>query len=130
MLRRWLLPYLDRAVSALLDDLWQRGLWDETLVLVTGDMGRTPRINAAAGRDHWPQCGLCLCAGGGIRQGHVHGRSDRSAAWPVEFPVTPGDLCATVYHLLGLDPEMMVPDQSGRPTHVSHGGRPIAGILA
>lgn len=130
MLRRWLLPYLDRAVAALFDDLWQRGLWDETLVLVTGDMGRTPRINAAAGRDHWPQCGFCLCAGGGIRQGHVHGRSDRSAAWPVEFPVTPGDLCATVYHLLGLDPEMTVPDLSGRPTHVSHGGRPIAGILA
>jgi hypothetical protein len=130
MLQRWLLPYLDQGVTALFDDLWQRGLWNETLVLVMGDMGRTPRINANAGRDHWPQCGFCLLAGGGIRQGHVHGRSDRSAAFPTEHPVSPGDLCATVYHLLGIDPEMTVPDLSARPNHICHGGRPISSVLA
>jgi hypothetical protein len=129
MLRGWLLPYLDRILPALFEDLHQRGLWDQTLVMVNGDMGRTPRINARAGRDHWPQCGFCLFAGGGVRQGHVHGRSDRIGGYPVEFPVTPGDLCATVYHLLGLDPHMMVPDQTGRPLHVAHGGEPIRAIL-
>jgi hypothetical protein len=129
MLRHWLLPYLDRSVSALFEDLQQRGLWDETLVLVMGDMGRSPRVNRAAGRDHWPQCGFCLLAGGGINKGHVHGKSDRNGAFPIEFPVTPGDICATVYHLLGLDPEMTVPDHTGRPLYISHGGAPIRGVL-
>jgi hypothetical protein len=129
MLRGWLLPYLDRVLDVLFDDLMQRGLWDQTLVMINGDMGRTPRINANAGRDHWPQCGFCLFAGGGVKQGYVHGRSDRQGGYPVEFPVTPGDLCATVYHLLGLDSHMMVPDQTGRPLHVAHGGEPIRGIL-
>jgi hypothetical protein len=129
MLRGWLLPYLDRVLTALFEDLSQRGLWSSTLVMVNGDMGRTPRINGAAGRDHWPQCGFCLFAGGGVKQGYVHGRSDRQGAYPVEFPVTPGDLCATVYHLLGLDAHMMVPDQTGRPLHVAHGGAPISGVL-
>jgi len=130
MLRDWLLPYLDRTLAALFDDLHQRGLWDSTLVMVNGDMGRTPRINANAGRDHWPQCGFCLFAGGGVKQGYVHGRTDRQAAYPTEHPVTPGDLCATVYQLLGLDPHMMAPDQTGRPLHVAHGGEPIRGVLA
>jgi hypothetical protein len=129
MLRHWLLPYLDRVLTALFEDLWQRGLWDSTLVMVNGDMGRTPRINAAAGRDHWPQCGFCLFAGGGVKAGHVHGRSDRQGAYPIDSPVTPGDLCATVYQLLGLDPHMMLPDQTGRPLHVAHGGEPIRAIL-
>jgi hypothetical protein len=129
MLRGWLLPYLDRVLTALFEDLSQRGLWSSTLVMVNGDMGRTPRINGAAGRDHWPQCGFCLFAGGGVKQGYVHGRSDRQGAYPVEFPVTPGDLCATVYDLLGLDAHMMVPDQTGRPLHVAHGGEPIRGIM-
>ncbi len=98
--------------------------------MVTGDMGRTPRINAQAGRDHWPQCGFCLFAGGGTREGYVHGRSDGQGAFPVEFPVSPGDLCATVYERLGLDPHLMVPDQTGRPIHVAHGGEPIRALLA
>jgi uncharacterized protein (DUF1501 family) len=130
MLRHWLLPYLDRVLAALFEDLQQRGLWSSTLVMVTGDMGRTPRINARAGRDHWPQCGFCLFAGGGVKSGYVHGRSDRQGAYPTDFPVTPGDLCATVYELLGLDPHMTVPDQTGRLTHVAHGGEPIPGLLA
>jgi hypothetical protein len=130
MLRHWLLPYLDRSVSALFEDLTQRGLWEQTLVLVTGDMGRTPRINRAAGRDHWPQCGFCLFAGGGTKTGHVHGKSDRSGAFPVEFPVTPGDIAATVYHLVAVNPEMTVPALTGRPVHITHGGMPIQGVLA
>lgn len=129
MLRQWLLPYLDRVLDVLFDDLKQRGLWDSTLVMVNGDMGRTPRINAAAGRDHWPQCGFCLFAGGGVKQGFVHGRSDRQGGYPIDHRVTPGDLCATVYHLLGLDPHMMLPDQTNRPQHVAHGGEPIRAIL-
>jgi hypothetical protein len=129
MLRQWLLPFLDRAVSALLTDLADRGLLDTTLVVVTGDMGRTPRINPKAGRDHWPQCGFCLFAGGGTKAGLVYGSTDRTAAFPKEHPVSAGDLVATIYHLLGVDPEATVPDQTGRPTHISHGGRVVTGIV-
>jgi hypothetical protein len=130
MLRRWLLPFLDRALSALLDDLATRGLLETTLVVVTGDMGRTPRINGQSGRDHWPQCGFCLFAGGGTKAGHVHGASDKTAAFPKDQPVSAGDLVATIYHLIGVDPEATVPDHTGRPTHISHGGRVVHGVLA
>jgi hypothetical protein len=130
MLRHWLLPFLDRAVSALLDDLDQRGLLQSTLLVVTGDMGRTPRINAKAGRDHWPQCGFCLLAGGGVRQGMVYGVSDRQGAYPLEHPVSPGDLVATIYELVGVDPDLMVPELAGRPIAVTHGGSPLRAILA
>jgi hypothetical protein len=129
MLRHWLLPFLDRSLSALLEDLGQRGLLESTLVLVTGDMGRTPRVNAKAGRDHWPQCGFCLLAGGGVRSGYVHGTSDKHGAYPKDYPVSPGDLVATVYHLLGIDPEQTVRDQTGRLTPIAHGGRTIRAIL-
>jgi hypothetical protein len=130
MLRHVLLPFLDRAVSALLGDLEQRGLLATTLVMVTGDMGRTPRVNGKAGRDHWPQCGFCLLAGGGVKEGLVYGSSDRHGAYPADRPVAPGDLVATVYQLTGADPGQTVPDQGGRPVHVSHGGKPIAEILS
>lgn len=129
MLSQLLLPYLDRALSALLDDLEARGLLDTTLVMVTGDMGRTPRVNKSAGRDHWPQCGFCLFAGGGTKPGMVLGKTDNQAAYPTEHPVSSGDLVATVYHQVGIDSESTVPDQTGRPTHISHGGRPIHKIL-
>jgi len=130
MLKNILLPFLDAAVSALLDDLRQRGLFEETLVIVQGDMGRSPRVNKNAGRDHWPQCGFCLLFGAGIRPGLVYGQSDKSGAYPTDFPVSPGDLAATVYHLVGIDPEAMVPDQANRPVAISHGGSVIHGILA
>lgn len=129
MLRHFLLPILDRSLTALIEDLDHRGLLESTLVLTTGDMGRTPRVNGKAGRDHWPQCGFALLAGGGVKAGHVHGASDRQAAYPLSHPVSPGDLVATVYHQLGLDPEMTVPDQTGRPIHVAHGGSVVRGIL-
>jgi hypothetical protein len=130
MLRHLLLPFLDRAVTALLEDLSERGLLETTLVVVTGDMGRSPRINAKAGRDHWPQCGFCLLAGGGTKAGYVHGSTDRTAAWPLDHPVSPGDLVATIYALFGVDPEQTVPDQTGRPLGISHGGRPVWDVLA
>jgi hypothetical protein len=130
MLQHLLLPFLDRAVTSLLEDLSERGLLQTTLVVVTGDMGRMPRINGKAGRDHWPQCGFCLLAGGGVKEGTVHGASDKIAAYPTEHPVSPGDLVATIYQQLGIDPETTVPDQLGRPTPITHGGQPIRAILA
>ena len=130
MLQHFLLPYLDRAVSALIEDLEARGLLDSTLVQVTGDMGRTPRVNGAAGRDHWPQCGFCLFAGGGTKRGMVYGTTDKTAAFPKDLPVSAGDLVATVYHQLGVDPNGTVPDHTGRPIPITHGGSPIQGILS
>src|SRR6185369_1938385 len=82
MLKKLLLPFLDRALSALLDDLADRGLLESTLVVVTGDMGRSPRVNGKAGRDHWPQCGFALFAGGGTKPGVVHGATDKIAGFP------------------------------------------------
>ncbi|MBA4188703.1 MAG: DUF1501 domain-containing protein [Planctomycetaceae bacterium] len=129
MLQHLLLPFLDRAMSALIDDLTDRGLLDETLIVVTGDMGRAPKVNGTAGRDHWPQCGFCLFAGGGTKAGVVHGTTDKIAAFPTDHPVSAGDLVSTVYHLVGIDPEAMVPDHTNRPTHISHGGSPIRAVL-
>lgn len=130
MLKNILLPYLDQAVSALIEDLDDRGLLESTLVLIQGDMGRSPRVNNKAGRDHWTQCGFCLLAGGGVKSGYVHGKSDKTAAFPIEHPVSPGDIAATVYHLVGVDPEGTVPDQTNRPVPISHGGTVVKAILA
>ncbi|MGV3723348.1 MAG: DUF1501 domain-containing protein [Actinomycetota bacterium] len=129
LLRNFHLPYFDLAYSALMQDLQDRGLLDETLVVVMGEMGRTPKINGNAGRDHWTSCYSVLFSGAGIRGGTVFGRSDAQAAYPEEDPVLPGDICATIYHTLGIDPEMPVHDASGRPFPVAHGGKPIRPIL-
>jgi hypothetical protein len=130
MLRSFNLPNLDQIGAALLDDLDRRGLLDSTLVVIMGEMGRSPRINRTAGRDHWPQCGFALLIGAGVKEGFVLGASDKMAAYPVEDPVTPGDVVATIYHLLGVDPELMVNDLTGRPIAIAHGGKPIRKILA
>jgi hypothetical protein len=130
MLRSFNLPNLDQISSALLEDLDGRGLLDSTLVAIMGEMGRSPRVNRLAGRDHWPQCGFALLFGGGVKEGFVLGASDRMAAYPTDHPVTPGDLVATIYHLLGVDPELMVNDLTGRPIGIAHGGRPIRESLA
>ena len=124
------LPILDQMVTALLDDLDKRGRLSSTLVVVTGEMGRTPKVNAKAGRDHWPSCGFCLLFGGGIGSGRVYGKSDKHGGYPIEDPVTPGDLVATIYQLLGIDPTATVPDRLNRPIHISHGGKAIAAIQA
>jgi uncharacterized protein (DUF1501 family) len=130
MLKNCNLPILDQAWPALVQDLESRGLLDTTLVIVMGEMGRTPRINAKAGRDHWPQCGFSLLAGGGVKSGLVFGESDKQAAYPISHPVSPADLVATIYQLLGVDPHLTVPDQTGRPIPVAHGGDPIWDVIA
>jgi uncharacterized protein (DUF1501 family) len=124
------LPEFDQVYSTLLEDLESRGLLDETLVVVMSEMGRTPRINANAGRDHWTYCYGMWFAGAGIRGGTVVGESDGQAAYVKDRPVSPADICATIYECLGIDPDLMVPDRAGRPTPISYGGRPIREILA
>ncbi len=123
------LPGLDQVFSALMEDLQSRGLLDETLIVIMSEMGRTPRINANAGRDHWTSCYSVLFAGAGIRGGTLYGESDDQAAYVKDLPVSTSDICATIYRCLGIDPEMRVPDHSGRPVEISHGGKPIAEIL-
>ncbi len=130
MLKDENLPILDMAYPALIQDLDDRGLLASTLVVVMGEMGRSPKINAKAGRDHWPQCGFSLLTGGGVKSGMVYGATDKQGAYPTRDPVSPGDLVATIYHLLGIDPHMTVPDLSGRPIAIAHGGEPIRGVLA
>ncbi len=121
-MRDRLVPPMETAFSALLEDLATRGLLDSTLVVWMGDFGRTPKINADAGRDHWPQCYSVLLAGGGIRGGQVVGASDRQGAFPVERPVSPADIHATVYAALGYDPAgITYPSFDGRPLPLTEG---------
>ncbi len=135
-LRERLMPVTDQAFSALLDDLQSRGLLDETLVVWTGEFGRTPRIGqinsdagaGSDGRDHWPGCFTSVLAGGGIRGGQVYGASDKHAAFPSSKPVAPMDLVATVYHSLGVDRHQTLPDAQGRPIPICN-GTPLAELI-
>ncbi len=126
---RFLLPGLDQAVSALLTDLHDRGLLDETLVVCVGEMGRSPQANARWGRGHWSYCFPALLAGAGIRGGSVYGRSDRDAAYPAEHPVRPEDLAATIFQALGIDPASQMHDAQGRPVALVEGGRPLTKLF-
>lgn len=112
--RTTLCPMFDRAYSALLDDLHQRGLLEKTLVVAMGEFGRTPYLNPRGGRDHWPGVWTVLFAGGGIRGGQVVGSSDRLGAEPKERPVDPAHIAATIYHCLGIDPRTRIPGPDGR----------------
>ena len=123
------LPNLDQTLSALLEDLDARGLLDETLVVLTSEMGRTPKINGNGGRDHWTYCYSTVFFGGGIRGGTVYGASDAQAAYVKDKPVSTSDICATIYHCLGIGPETTVPDRSGRPVGITHGGQVIGEIV-
>jgi hypothetical protein len=125
---KYCLPPLDQGYSALLEDLSTRGELDETLVAMLGEFGRTPKINSAAGRDHWGPCQSVVLAGGGIRGGQVYGASDKSAAYPTDKPVKPEDFIATVYHALGISPEAMLYDQQNRP-HRACAGEPIVELF-
>ncbi len=124
------LPGLDQTYSALMEDLSERGLLDETLVVVMSEMGRTPRVNGNGGRDHWTYCYSVMLAGAGIKGGSVCGASDAQAAFVKDRPVSPADVCATIYECLGIDPDMPVQDRSGRPVPVALGGEPIREVLA
>jgi hypothetical protein len=121
-LKNELMPPADQGFSALVEDLDQRGLLDETLLVWVGEFGRSPRINPAnAGREHHPWCYSAVLAGAGIRGGQVYGRSDRWAAYPDENPVSPADLTATIYHALGVVPDLTLHDREGRPVALTEG---------
>jgi hypothetical protein len=119
------LPEFDQGLSALLNDLHERGTLQETLVLVMGEFGRTPKVNKDAGRDHWGQAGSLLFAGAGVQGGKVIGATDKNGAFVTERPVRPADVCWTVYDALGIDPQKMVVTPEGRPTHILDEGSTV-----
>lgn len=127
--KKHLLPTFDQACSALISDLDQSGLLDETLVVALGEMGRTPQANARWGRNHWSTCFPCLIAGAGIHRGAVYGRSDAHAAYPDEHPVSPEDLAKTIYWALGINPEMFIDNRDGRPVPLVESGRPLTQLF-
>ena len=125
------LPSLDRALSALIQDLTERRMLDETLVVVMGEFGRTPKINSQGGRDHWPNVFSVMLAGGGVQGGQIIGSSDALGEFPKERPVTPSDLSATIYTLLGIDPSFELHTSDGRPVRVApDGARVVSELIA
>ncbi len=119
--RNDLLPPADRAFATLIEDLTERGMLDSTLVIAMGEFGRTPKINANAGRDHWPYCFTTILAGGGVQGGTIHGASDKLGAYPDRDGVTPGDLAATLLWRFGLDPASEIRDLTDRPYRLAEG---------
>ena len=122
-------PTLDLALSALLEDLDERGLSKETLVIVMGEFGRTPKINTSGGRDHWPRVFSVALAGACIPGGRVVGKSDAVGESPAERPITPSDLARTIYTALGVDPDREFVTADGRPVRVNSGGRVITELV-
>jgi hypothetical protein len=130
-------PMLDGGLSALIEDLDQRGLLAETLVLAVGEFGRAPQRglstsgneNKDDGRDHWPYCYTAVIAGAGVRRGHVHGKSDKTASAPLENPVHPCDLLATIYHSVGINPATIVYNHLNQPRELVK-GEVVHGVLA
>jgi len=125
---KYQLPMTDQTLPTLLDELDERGLLDETLVVWMGEFGRTPKINKNESRDHWPQCYTALLAGGGVRGGYVYGSSDSQAMYPDEHPVKPEDLAATLFYLMGIDPATEIIDRNDRPLPI--GGRTLHRVIA
>jgi hypothetical protein len=128
IIEKYHLPITEQTLPTLLNDLEQRGLLDETLVIWMGEFGRTPNINKNASRDHWPQCYTTLLAGAGVKKGFVYGASDKSGAYPSEDPVRPDDLAATLYHLLGIHPKTEIQMLGGRPAPIAD-GHVVTGVL-
>jgi len=124
-----LAPQVDHAVAAFIEDTHNRGLDQDILLVITGEFGRTPRINGSAGRDHWAPLSTLALAGGGLTMGQVVGESNAKAEVPKSNPISPQDLMATVFHVLGLPQDLHYKDQSGRPTPMIEGGKPIAELL-
>jgi hypothetical protein len=122
-------PQVDQAVAAFVQDTTDRGLDRDVLLVITGEFGRTPRVNGSAGRDHWAPLSTLALAGGGLRMGQVVGDSNSKAEVPRTTPITPQDLMATVFHVLGIPQDLHYNDPSGRPTPMVNGGRPIAELV-
>ena len=129
VLKKSLLPSLDASMSSLFADLAERGMLDSTLVVITGEFGRTPRINKNAGRDHWGPGFTVILGGGGIQGGRVIGKSDARAERPASDPYGPEDLAATMYHLMGIDPKEEFHTPDGRPVAIVNGGKVIQDLL-
>jgi len=126
---RKMLPPFDQSLAAFLQDLDDRGLLDETLVVCLGEFGRTAKVNEKAGRDHWPDCYSIVMAGGGIRGGSVYGASNRTASYPIQNDVAPWDIAATMYHLLGIHPETHIQNRQGQPLPVAK-GQVVTGLFS
>jgi hypothetical protein len=129
VLRGNLLPQLDAVLAALTGDLADKGILDRTLVYCAGEFNRTPRINGAAGRDHWSRSMAVLLAGGGVRKGHVHGSTDNQGMAPADAPCAPDDVAATIFQALGIAPNREVQTLTGRPIAIFRAGEVIQGLL-
>ena len=123
------LPIFDQALGTLIEDLHERGLSDRVLVAAFGEFGRTPRIDSLAGRSHWPRAMSALLSGGGIREGQIIGATTSDGGEPRDRHLGPGDLLATIYRVLGIDTETMLPDRQNRPMHLVQAGQPIAELF-
>ena len=137
-LTRERLPQMDQALTALVGDLYERGLNERVMVIAMGEFGRTPRVTHAPtnfskqiglGRDHWPQAFSAFVSGGGLRMGQVVGRTNAKSEYPLQNPVSPQDLLATVYRHLGINPRHSLTDFSGRPVPILSSGKPIAALI-
>ena len=124
------MPQFDKAFAALIRDLESRKMLDSTLIMVSSEFGRTPKVNQTEGRDHWPKCFSVVLAGGGIKKGLIYGASDATGGEPADNPVTVEELAATVYHQLGIDPDKRLISPGNRPIDIVHGGKVIQDILA
>jgi uncharacterized protein (DUF1501 family) len=129
---RWRAPYLDQALAALIEDVYDRGLDQKTMIVAMGEFGRTPRLsqaNGCLGRDHWPDAMCALVSGGGLRTGQVVGATNSKGEYPKERPLTPQDLLATIYRHLGIDAKEQFRDLSGRPVSILGDGEPIRELI-
>jgi len=123
------LPEFDQAWAALMQDMYERGMMQNTLVLVWGEFGRTPRINGNAGRDHWPGALSVVMAGGGLKMGQAIGQTDAKAEYPKDRPLAPEDVLATMYQVLGIDTEREYFNEAERPVKILGTGQPIAELI-
>ena len=120
---------MDQGIAALIEDLDERGMLDDTLVVITGEFGRTPKINTKGGRDHWGRLCTLALAGGGLKMGQVIGESSDKIEVPATTPITPQDLMATIFHMYGVDPRLKLVNNQGRPVALIENGAPIAELI-
>jgi len=124
-----MLPPYDQAVAALIQDLSSRGLDEKVMVMIYGEFGRTPKVNAGGGRDHWPNSMMAVVAGGGLKMGQAIGATNSKGEFPIDRPISPSDLLATAYHVLGIDPSHQFKNEAGRPISILSGGAPIQELV-